>query len=174
MAKVIIEGVRFSYVQVFEPKAAQEGAQPKYSVSLIIPKSNKAEVDKIKKAIDQAIEEGKSKWGNKIPKNLKTPLRDGDEEREGRAEYENCFFINASSFNRPGVVDSALNPIIDKDEFYSGCYGRASVNFYAFDRNGNRGTAAGLNNLQKQKDGENLSGGASAAEDFGAEEDDDI
>ena len=81
--KVITGKVRFSYVQVFEPKAMNESSTPKYSISLIIPKGDKKTLDKIKAAIESAIEEGKtSKWGGKVPKNLKTPLRDGDDERE--------------------------------------------------------------------------------------------
>lgn len=76
-------------------------------------------------------------------------------------------FVNANSDNRPGIVDINLNPIIEKEDFYSGCYGRASINFYAFNTNGNKGVACGLNNLQKLADGERLSGGSSAEEDFG-------
>jgi len=167
MAKVITDKVRFSYANVFEPKAMHEGAEPKYSVSLIIPKSNTGLVRKIKAAIDEALEEGKnSKFGGKIPTNFKNPLRDGDAERPDDPSYADSYFVNANSNRQPGLVDKALNPILDRDEFYSGCYGRASVNFYPFSVSGNKGVACGLNNLQKLADGERLSGGASAEDDF--------
>ena len=171
--KVITGKVRFSYAQVFEPKAMNESSTPKYSVSLIIPKKDKKTLDKIKAAIESAIEEGKtSKWGGKLPKNLKNPLRDGDEEREDDKVYEGAMFVNANSSNKPGLVDADLNPIMDKSEFYSGCYGRASINFYAYDSNGSKGIACGLNNLQKLEDGERLAGGGSSAEeDFGSGDD---
>ena len=174
--KVITGKVRFSYAQVFEPRAMNEGATPKYSVSLIISKKDKKTLEKVKAAIDSAIEEGKaSKWGGKLPKNLKLPLRDGDEEREDDEVYQGSMFVNANSSNKPGLVDAELNPIMDKSEFYSGCYGRASINFYAYDSNGSKGIACGLNNLQKMEDGERLSGGgASAEEDFGSSKDEDL
>jgi hypothetical protein len=131
-------------------------------------------VKKVKDAIDAVLEEAKSsKFGGKVPANYKNPLRDGDTERPDDETYAGHFFINANSKIRPGIVDKDLQPIMDQDEFYSGCYGRASVNFYAFNTNGNKGVAAGLNNLQKLKDGERLSGGASAADDFAGEKNDD-
>lgn len=171
--KVITGKVRFSYAQVFEPKAMNESSTPKYSISLIIPKKDKKTLDKIKAAIESAIEEGKtSKWGGKVPKNLKTPLRDGDDEREDDEVYAGAMFVNANSSNKPGIVDEDLNPILDKSEFYSGCYGRASITFYPYDSNGSKGIACGLNNLQKLEDGERLAGGYSTAEeDFGSEND---
>jgi len=170
--KVITGKVRFSYAQVFEPKAMNESSTPKYSISLVIPKTDKKTLDKIKAAIESAIEEGKtSKWGGKIPKNLKTPLRDGDDERDDEV-YAGAMFVNANSSNKPGLVDADLNPILDKSEFYSGCYGRASINFYPYDSNGSKGIACGLNNLQKLEDGERLAGGGSTAEeDFGSGDD---
>lgn len=170
--KVIVP-CRFSYLNAFEPKSI-EGSAPKYSVSAIIPKSDKLTLDKINKAIEQAKQDGKDKWGGKIPANLKLPLRDGDLDREDDPNYANSFFINANSNSRPGVVDARLNPIIDSDELYSGCYGRVSITFYAFNSNGNKGIAAGLGNLQKLKDGEPLGGGRIKPEDeFEAEEDGD-
>lgn len=176
--KVITGEVRFSYAHVFEPSSMNEGETKKYSVALIIPKKDKATVAKIEKAIASALEAGKSKFGGKIPPVWKNPLRDGDLERPDDAVYENAFFINANSTTKPGVVDEDVQAIIDPSEFYSGCYGRASINFYAFNVSGNKGVAAGLNNLQKLKDGDRLSGGPSATDDFGSEdfgsEDDDL
>ena len=165
--KVVTGKVRFSYVHVFEPWAGQEGQQPKYSVCILIPKDDKKTLDKIAAAMDEAVQEGiASKWGGKKPKNLHIPLRDGDEERADEApEYEGMMFFNANSNNAPGVVDKDLNVILDTEEFYSGCWGRASVNFFPYDSNGNRGIGVGLNNLQKLKDGERLGGSRASAED---------
>ena len=169
--KVITGKVRFSYANVFEPTAMLDGQTPKYNVSIIISKSDAKTVEAIKKAIEAAKEAGKSKIADKngkIPVNLKTPLRDGDEERPDDPAYENSYFINAKSERKPGIVDRDLNPIMSRDDFYSGCYGRASINFYAFNVN-SKGIACGLNNLQKLEDGERLAGGSSAEEDFGGD-----
>lgn len=169
--KVITGKVRFSYANVFEPTAMQDGQTPKYNVSIIISKSDTKTVEAIKKAIEAAKEAGKSKIADKngkIPVNLKTPLRDGDEERPDDPTYENSYFVNANSERKPGIVDRDLNPIMSRDDFYSGCYGRASINFYAFNVN-SKGIACGLNNLQKLEDGERLAGGSSAEEDFGGD-----
>lgn len=174
--KVLTGKVRASYANVWTPKAIEEGQDAKYSISLLIPKSDKKTIAKIEAAIQAAKEEGKAKFGGKIPKVLKTPLRDGDEERPDDENYEGMMFINANSARKPGIVDKDVEPIIDQDEFYSGCYCRATVNFYAFNVSGNRGIAAGLGNLQKLEDGDRLSGGASAEADFGGEDlgDDDL
>lgn len=170
--KVITGKARMSYAHVFEPQAMDDSKEPKYSVVLLIPKSDKKTLSKIDAAIKAAIEEGKSKWGGKIPTNLKKPLRDGDEERPDNPEYEGCMFLSANSNRKPGIVDQNLDEIMDKDEFYSGCYGRASINFYVYNAGGSKGVAAGLNNLQKLEDGERLAGNAtSAAEDFADDDD---
>lgn len=175
----VITGVntRWSYANVWHPKAINGGA-PKYSVSLIIPKSDTATVNKIKAAIQAAYDDGESKLkgnGKSVPplSALKTPMRDGDLERSDDDAYKNAYFINANSATAPGIVDSDRQPIIDTSEVYSGVYGRASINFYAFNSNGNKGIACGLNNLQKIKDGDPL-GGKSRAEDDFADADDDF
>lgn len=169
---------RWSYANVWEPKSIN-GGTPKYSVSLIIPKSDKVTVEKIKKAIQAAYEEGQSKLkgnGKTVPalSVLKTPLRDGDLERPDDEAYANSYFINANSATAPGIVDADRNTIIDRSEVYSGVYGRASINLYAFNSNGNKGIACGLNNLQKIKDGEPLGGKSRAEDDFATDEDDDF
>lgn len=174
--KVVTGKVRFSYVHVFEPWSGQPGQEPKYSVCLLIPKEDKKTLAKITAAMDEAIQDGiKSKWGGKQPKNLHLPVRDGDEERADESpEYEGMVFLNANSKNAPGVVDKDLNVILDADEFYSGCWGRASINFFPYDSNGNRGIGVGLNNVQKLKDGDRLGGSrASAEDDFGDDFEDD-
>lgn len=176
----VITGVntRWSYVNAWEPKSINGGA-PKYSVSLIIPKSDTKTIKKIQAAIQAAYDEGQGKLkgnGKSVPalSVLKTPLRDGDAERPDDAAYADSYFINANSGTAPGIVDADRQPILDRSEVYSGVYGRASINFYAFNSNGNKGIACGLNNLQKIKDGEPLGGKSRAEDDFDTEEDDDF
>lgn len=177
-AKVVTGKVRFCYVNVFEPTAMNEGDTPKYNICILIPKNDIKTIDKINKAIEVAKQAGKAKLADKngkIPSNIKLPLRDGDNERGDDPAFEGMYFINANSTRKPSIVDKELNPIMDKEEFYSGCYGRASINFYAFNVS-SKGIAAGLNNLQKLEDGEMLAGGSSADEDFGGDNawDDDL
>ena len=169
---------RWSYANVWDPKSINGGA-PKYSVSLIIPKSDTKTVEKIQAAIQAAYEEGQSKLkgnGKSVPalSVLKTPLRDGDLERPDDPAYADCYFINANSATAPGIVDADRNPIMERSEVYSGVYGRASINLYAFNSNGNKGIACGLNNLQKIRDGEPLGGKSRAEDDFETDEDDDF
>ena len=176
----VITGVntRWSYVNAWEPKSINGGA-PKYSVSLIIPKSDTKTLEKIRAAIQAAYEEGQSKLkgnGRSVPalSALKTPLRDGDTERPDDEAYANSYFVNANSGTAPGIVDADRNPILERSEVYSGVYGRASINFYAFNSNGNKGIACGLNNLQKIRDGEPLGGKSRAEDDFAEEDEDDF
>ena len=169
---------RWSYANVWEPKSIN-GGTPKYSVSLIIPKSDTKTVAKIKAAIEAAYQEGQAKLkgnGKIVPPlaAIKTPLRDGDIERPDDPAYANAYFINANSATAPGIVDADRNPVLTRSEVYSGVYGRASINFYAFNRNGNKGVACGLGNIQKVKDGEPLGGRSSAADDFATDPDDDF
>lgn len=167
--KVVTGLVRLSYAHIFEPKSIN-GSDPKYSVSLIIPKSDKQMVKVIEEAISNAKDLGKSKWGGKIPANLKLPLRDGDEDRPEDEAYENSYFINANSERAPQVVGTEKDKATGKaiplgpDEVYSGCYARASINFYPFNVNGNKGIACSLISIQKIDDGEPLAGVASAPE----------
>lgn len=163
--KVVTGEVRFSYAHVFEP-ASINGGDEKYSVSILIDKSDKTTLSRIEKAVEAAKNAGVNKFGGKIPSNLKLPLRDGDAEREDDPVYAGKYFVNANCKQKPGIVDRSGNPIIDTTDFYSGCYGYASITFYAFNASGNRGIAAGLNNLMKTRDGEPLGGRSSASEDF--------
>lgn len=176
----VITGVntRWSYVNAWEPKSINGGA-PKYSVSLIIPKSDTKTLEKIRAAIQAAYEEGQSKLkgnGRSVPalSALKTPLRDGDAERPDDEAYANSYFVNANSGTAPGIVDADRNPILERSEVYSGVYGRASINFYAFNSNGNKGIACGLNNLQKIRDGESLGGKSRAEDDFAEADEEDF
>jgi hypothetical protein len=169
--KVITGKVRFSYANVFEPTSIGETGPKKYNVSILIDKNDTATINKINAAIEAAKVVGADKISKagKILPNLKMPLRDGDEEKEDDSAYAGHFFVNANSSRKPQIVDKDLNEIISRDDFYSGCYGRASIVFYAYNVDGNKGIACGLNNIQKLEDGENLSGGSSATTDFADE-----
>lgn len=167
-----------SYLNVNEPKVPLGGGTPKYSVSLIIPKSDTVTIAKIRAAIQAAYTEGESKLKGSskfVPalEDIKTPLRDGDKDRKGDDAYANAYFVNANSTTKPGVVDADRQPILDTSELYSGIIGRASINFYAFNSNGNRGIACGLNNIQKLSDGTPLGGHSRAEDDFADLDDDD-
>jgi hypothetical protein len=169
---------RWSYANVWEAKSIN-GGTPKFSVSLIIPKSDTRTVGKIKAAIEAAYHEGEARLkgnGKTVPplSAIKTPLRDGDNERPDDSAYANAYFINANSATAPGIVDADRNVIITRSEVYSGVYGRASINFYAFNSNGNKGIACGLNNLQKISDGEPLGGKSRAEDDFVTDLDEDF
>ena len=168
------KNTRLSYFHGWEPTSINGGPE-RYSVSVLIPKDDKETVKAINDAVDAAIEEGIAKFGGKKPNKaaIKLPLRDGDTEREDEA-YAGHWFINANSKTAPQIVDKAVKPILDRDEVYSGCYARVSLNFYAFNSNGNKGIACGLGNIQKIRDGESLGGRSSAADDFSTEEDDDF
>ena len=175
----VITGVntRWSYVNAWEPKSINGGA-PKYSVSLIIPKSDTITVAKIRAAIEAAYKDGESKLkgtSKYLPalEDIKTPLRDGDKDRKGDEAYANAWFLNANSTTKPGVVDADRQPIIETSELYSGIIGRASITFYAYNSNGNKGIACGLNNLQKLSDGTPLGGHSRAEDDFADLDDDD-
>ena len=171
--KVVTGKVRLSYANVWEPKSIN-GSEPKYSVSVIIPKSDQVTVSKVNAAIEAAIQAGIGKFGGKLPNKamLKLPLRDGDTERTDEA-YVGAYFINANSKTAPQIVDRDRQEIVDRREVYSGCYARVSLNFYVFNTNGNRGVACGLGNIQKLTDGEPLGGHSDAATDFADDLDDD-
>lgn len=171
--KVVTGMVRLSYAHLHEPRAI-EGNEPKYSVSLIIPKSDKQTIKAIQEAIAEAKENSKQLWGGKIPANLKTPLRDGDEERPDDPVYADAYFINANSKRKPELVDLKGNKNLGPDEIYSGCYARVSINFFGYNAAGNRGIGCGLGNVQKIDDGEPLGGFSRAEDDFDFEEDDEF
>ena len=168
---------RLSYAHVWEP-ASINGGNARYSACVVIPKSDKSTVEKIRKAIDAAYHKDESKLkgnGKSVPplSAIKLPLRDGDLERPDDPVFAGMWFVNANSDRVPGIVDRSANPILDRGEVYSGCYCRFSLSFFAFNSNGNRGIACGLNNLQKIRDGEPLGGRLSAETEFvGLDEDD--
>lgn len=177
--RIVFGPCRLSYTHLFSKYAPDgDAANGKFMTNVLIPKAEKETVKAIQQAIDAAKKAATvSKWGGKEPKKLDMPLRDGDTDKEDDEVYEGCFFVNAKSNTRPGIVDKNKAPIVDEDEMYSGVYGIVSVTFYGYDVNGNRGVACGLNNVMKFKDGERLGGRSSAESDFAdvdMEDDDDL
>lgn len=173
--KVIVPA-RLSYVHVWEPTSNVDNTEKKYSVSLIIPKSDKESLAKIKKTLEAAIELGvQTKFNGKKPANLKLPVRDGDTERSEDEAYKDSYFINASAKTKPGVLNPDKTIMTKEDDLYSGCYAWVSLTLFPFAAHGTNGIASGLNNLMKIKDGEPLGGRSTAESDFadipGAEND---
>lgn len=199
---------RFSYLTIFEPRAVEEGQEPKYSASLIIPKDDTATIKKVAKAILEVAEsdKGTNDLGADNVKKIKQiltelvkgddsnlgkgkfklPIKDGDIEREGDDAYAGCYYINANSKRKPGIVNKYLQEVDDPEEFYSGCYGFAHINFFSYNKGVNRGIGAGLQNVMKKEDGEPLGGTVEKPQDafadfaddpeldFGADSDDDF
>lgn len=164
--KVVTDEVRMSHVKINKPN--EDG---KYSMAVLIAKSSTEQLKRIKAAIDAVKTDPASekKWGKKWNAEMKAPLRDGDLKADKYPECEGHYFFNCNSTQKPGVVDANRNPIIDASEIYSGMYGRVSVTFYAYNKDGGIGIAASLNNVQKLRDGEPLAGSRSTPEeDFGA------
>ena len=169
---------RWSYANVWEPKSIN-GSTPKFSIQLRIPKTDTETLEKIKAAIKAAYEDGAAKLkgtGKTVPplSALRTPLRDGDVDRPDDEAYKNSWFINANSESAPGIVDSECQPIMNRSEMYSGVKGRASITFFVYSVNGNKGIACGLNNLQKLADGTPLGGKSRAEDDFATDDVDDF
>jgi hypothetical protein len=180
--QVTTGAARLSYANVWEAKAAAEGEAPKYSVCVMIPKSDAETVKNVKAAIATALEQNlNSKFGGKKA-GLKMPLRDGDEldddgERVKGKEFEGMWFFNASAKKAPIILDKNREEIIDKTEVYSGVWANVNVNFYAFDAGKSKGIAAGLNAIRKLRDDEDLGGSITvdtARGFFGDVEEDDI
>lgn len=169
--KVVTGEVRLSYVHLFEKYTNIEGNEPKYSVVLLVPKTDKATIAAIEDAQKAALETGKnSKFGGKIPAGWKNTFRDGDDPAEAdlekNPEYEGHMFINVSTDRTPGIVDRDMSPIMDSTEVYSGCYARVSINAFPFSAQGNKGVSFGLQHVQKIRDGEPLGGITRAEDDF--------
>lgn len=185
--KVITGKVRLSYVHLFEPYG--DGDDKKFSVVALIPKTDKATIRDILAAQKAALADGmqKQKFGSlttaekraiaaeTIPDSFTNTLRDGDEEAdlERNPEYAGHMFMNVSARTKPGIVDRALEPIVDSTEVYSGCYARLSINAFPFNTQGNKGISFGLNHVQKVADGDFLGGRSRAEDDFDELEDED-
>lgn len=163
-ANELIIPCRLSYANIWEPKQVNGTGDPKYSCCLLIPKTDTATLVKLEAAIDAVKKDPKSltRWGGKLPPKLKEPLRDGDEERDDDT-YAGCKFINANSSEnrRPRIIDQRCNEVLDQDEVYSGCYANVKIGLFAYSASGNKGIGAGLEVIQKVRDGERLSGGNS-------------
>ena len=171
--------IRFSYPNVFTPRAASAGQDAKYSMCVLIPKTDKATKAKIDAAIREVYDENKStKFKGLLFEEIQTPLHDGDGRKpKGGAYGEECkshWVLNASSKNKPGVVDGDRKPVTDPTKIWAGEYGRVAINFYAYEVSGNKGVACGLGNIQKIRDGESLGGRSSATDDFSTVADDDF
>lgn len=170
--KVLTGEVRLSYANLVVPKAGkQPGSEPKYSVTLLIPKTDTATINNIKASMQAAYDEGVSKkWGGAHPQ-TQSILHDGDGlRRDGLpfgAECKGHFVLTASSKTKPQVVGlENLDCELAPSDIYSGMYARVTINFFPYDRAGGKGVGCGLGNVLKIRDGEPLSGGASAASDF--------
>lgn len=174
--KVITGKCRASYANVFVPTSIEENQEKKYNISLLIPKEDTKTVEAVKAAVKAAFDEGRAAFGGEYPKgtNWHNPLRDGDEEKPDDENYTGMYFLNAKSKSKPEIITDKGRQITDAEDFYSGCYCRASLNFYAFGKGlPKKGIGVGLNSLMKVDDGERLGGGAApAATDFGIERDD--
>ena len=168
--KVVTGKVRFSFCHIFEPQEPQGGGDPKYSVTLLIPKSDTATLDKIKAAMAEARENFcKRNGASALPVKPNHTLHDGDGVRDSGDPYgpecKGCYVITVSSKQKPVIVDNFRNPVTDPGEVYSGCYGRAAINFYGYNSNGKKGISAGLLSVQKLHDGEPF-GTVGSADDF--------
>lgn len=156
---------RAAFVHVFEPHMAPGAKEAKFSVVMLFQKDDP--ILKELKAAAQAA--AKEKWGDKIPPGLKSPFRSGAEKSHLDGFGPDVVFITATTKQKPGLVDQRLQPIENSQEFYSGCYARATVNAFAYDTAGNKGVSFGLQNLQKVRDGAPF-GRTRATDDFDAVE----
>ena len=170
MSELILKNVRVSYLACFEPRETPSGDM-KYSASILVPESDTEQLKNIDDAVQAAIDKGLQ--DNKFSKvhvgSLRRPPRDGSAEYESGArgeEYNGHKFLNANSNNPPGVVDERRQPILDPNEFYSGCYAHVHVTFFPYNTAGNRGIGVGLNNLMRVGKGDRLDGRKSADQAF--------
>lgn len=158
--RILTPEARVNFPNLFVSRRNDLSGKDEFSVVLIFDKS--ADLAILRNAVQSAI---RGKWGDNKPQGLRSPFRNGSVDREGKLEYEDKIFINAKSQYKPGVVDHNVNDIIDAQEIYSGCYGRATLTCYAYDRMGNKGVSFGLRNFQKLRDGEPIAGSRVKAED---------
>ena len=161
--------VTFAFAHVLYPRREEDGTAGKYSVCVLIPKSDVSAINMIQQAVAAAQEKGRmTKWGGKIPARMNLPLHDGDADDKG-PEFAGMMYFNCSTKNKPGVrvlENGHISEALDDDDFYSGCWGAVTVNMYPYANSGNNGIAVGLNNVIKTRDAERLSGGSSADADF--------
>lgn len=166
--KVTTPKFRLSFPNLDQPRGF-EGQEPKYSITMLFPKDTDMSwlKNKVVECVTARFGPDKTKW----PKGLKNPIRDGDEQESPLKGYEGHYFVAARSKDKPGVVDAKCNDIIDvRTEVYAGCYARATIALYYYDKAGNKGVGIALNNVQKLGDGEPFSGKRDAKSDFDAVE----
>jgi len=173
ITRITTPAFRVSFPNVFKPKAAFEGQDPTYNIQMLFPKDPDSydypkEVKKFAEDISRlkklAAKAKKDKFGDKKVSGLRNPVRDGDEkDYDG---YKGMYFVNAKSKQKPGIVDRSNEEIIDPQEFYAGCWARATIVAFAYDTAGNKGVAFGLQNLQFLGDDEAFSGKKNAKDDF--------
>ena len=172
--KVLTGEVRLSYANLNEPRAQSPGATPKYSVSLLIPKTDTATVENIRASIEAAAAEAQGKkWNGYRPPNIYSILHDGDGTKENGKPYgDECkghWVLNASSHQKPEVVHvSDIKTQLLPNDIYGGMYARVTINFFGYAAPQKIGVGCGLGNVMKTRDGEPLAGNASAASDFAA------
>lgn len=168
---------RFSYCNLAEPKSIN-GGTPRYGMSLVVSKNDRATVKALQDGQRAAYEKHKDRLKNKngsIPpmESIKLAIRDGDLDRPDDPVYANCIFVNANSEQKPKLFDANGNEVMDNSEIYSGCYGKVAVTFFVFNTNGNRGIGCHLHAVQKIRDGEPLGGTVVTIADFMDQDDDD-
>lgn len=168
--KVVTGKVRFSFVHIFEPDVPQDGGDPKYSITLLIPKSDTATLGKIKVAMEAAREAFVQKNGaNSLPAKPNHTLRDGDGTKDNGDDFgpecKGCYVLRVKSKQKPVIVDAFRNEITNPAEVYSGCYGRAAIKFFGYNTKGSKGLSASLLSIQKLSDGEPF-GTVGSADDF--------
>ncbi|MDK2563939.1 DUF2815 family protein [Romboutsia sedimentorum] len=171
--KVITGKIRMNYTNLFTPKKLEESDELRYSLSILIPKHDIETIEKINESIFNAKQKGLTIW-KEVSDEIKTPLRDGDLEKGDNQIYKNHYFLNATSKYKPGIVDKSLNEVKNQSEIYAGCYGRVSINFYPFYKNGICGIGCGINNVQKISDGDLIITNSRPEDDFSIILDEDI
>ena len=178
MSAITLNNVRFSYVNVFQPKPPfnNPNGEAKFSTTILVPKTNTQAKALMDQAIEAAIVEGTAtKWNGVRPPQPAICVHDGDGVRpsDGMAfgpECRGCWVFTASSKadRPPFVVDTQVQPIIDPTQVYSGMWGNVSVSFFAYNNAGKRGIGCGLNGLQKVRDDEALGNRVTAQDAFQA------
>lgn len=170
--KVITPVFRVAFANVHKPRGMEHEdgtvGEPKYSIVMIFDKEE--DLSAMKRLVKKAAVD---RWGTNLPRNMRQPFRDGSEKDETPGFSDDVTFATASTFYKPGLVDKNRDVILDEEEFYSGCFARASVTAYTYDKKGNKGVAFGLHNLQKVRDGERLGGRGPAEDDFDSVGEDD-
>ena len=169
--KCLTGEVRISFEHLSRPYS-NNGGEPKYSCTVLVPKTDTATYNDLKNALNAAYEAGvNDKWKGSRPQLRYPVIYDGDGVRpSGEAFGEECkghWVLTASNKQQPQVVhQSNIRVQLAETDIYSGMYARVTVNFFPYENSGNRGVGCGLGNVLKTRDGEPLSGRASAESDF--------